>query len=169
MKVPLSGSPLSAALKPQRLLGQIGGVHYGDIHERSVVVATMSRSRLLLVALLVLVTLALVAGSYQLGRRMRYSNQDNGGVYYTQAMLAFGHYTIYGKIAAELEKKCYDAALIDAREMKNLQTILLADNLRATGNDPSLLEYIKLRDAELLKSVLAGHVPEARPYTTTCP
>lgn len=28
---------------------------------------------------------------------------------------------------------------------------------------------IKLRDAELLKSVLAGHVPELRTYTTTCP
>jgi hypothetical protein len=100
---------------------------------------------------------------------MHHSNREDGGIYFTQAMLAFGHYTTYAKIAAELEKKCYDAALTDARELKNLQAVLLADNLRATGNDPSLLEYIKLRDAELLKSVLAGHVPEVRPYTTICP
>ena len=127
----------------------------------------MSRSKVLLVVSLVLANLALVAGSYELGRRVHHSK--DGGIYFTQAMLAFGHYTTYGKIAAELEKKCYDAALTDAREMKNLQAVLLADNLRATENDPSLLEYIKLRDAELLKSVLAGHTPEVRPYTTTCP
>lgn len=68
-----------------------------------------------------------------------------------------------------MEKKCYDAALTEAKEMRNAQVVLLADNLTKTGNDPALLEYIKLRDAELLKSVLAGHVPELRTYTTTCP
>lgn len=48
-----------------------------------------------------------------------------------------------------MEKKCYDAALTEAKEMRNAQVVLLADNLTRTGNDPALLEYIKLRDAEL--------------------
>jgi hypothetical protein len=104
-----------------------------------------------------------------MGRRTRHLNHDDGDVYHTQVLLAFGHYKSYGSIAALLEKKCYDAALTEAKEKRNLQVVLLADNLRATGNDPTLLEYIKLRDPELLKSVLAGHTPELRTYTTTCP
>jgi len=128
----------------------------------------MSRSRFLLVLLLVLLGLGLVAGSYEIGQRTRQSN-NNSGVHYVQASLAFGHYKSYGSIAALLEKKCYDAALTEAKKMRDLQVVLLAENLRATGNDPNLLEYIKLRDPELLKSVLAGHTPELRTYTTTCP
>jgi hypothetical protein len=53
--------------------------------------------------------------------------------------------------------------------MRDLQVVLLAENLRATGNDPNLLAYIRPRDPELLKSVLAGHTPELQTYTTTCP
>jgi len=104
-----------------------------------------------------------------LGQRTRHSNQDDGGIYFTQATLAFGHYTSYSRIAGLLEKKCYDAALTVAREMRNLQVVLLSDNLRAAENDPSLLEYIKSRDPDLLKSIQSGYKPELRPYATTCP
>jgi len=95
-------------------------------------------------------------------------SQDDSGVYYTQAMLAFADYKDYGSIADYLEKKCYDAALTRAKQVRDAQVVLLAENLRATGNDPTLLEYIKLRDPELLKSVLAGHTPELRTETMTC-
>jgi hypothetical protein len=95
-------------------------------------------------------------------------HHDTGRVYYTQAMLAFGHYKFYGRIADYLGKKCYDAALTDAQHMRDEQVVLLAENLRRAGNDPTLLAYIKLRDPELLKSVLAGHTPEQETYTTTC-
>lgn len=136
----------------------------------------------LLVTLLVLGSLTLAVGSYEVGRRMRHlsdvtlerelvketAKAADGGAY-VQAMLAFGHYKTYARIADFLEKKCYDAALTEAKEMRNAQVVLLADNLPRTGNDPALVESIKLRDAELLKSVLAGHTPELRPYTTTCP
>jgi hypothetical protein len=127
----------------------------------------MSHSRFLLITVLVLGSLALLVGSYEMGRRTQLSHDDSG-VYYTQAMLAFGHYKVYGSIADYLEKKCYDAALTLAQHMRDEQVVLLADNLRRTGNDPTLLEYIKLRDPELLKSVLAGHTPELRTETTTC-
>ena len=127
----------------------------------------MSRPRFLLVIVLVLGGVGLLVGSYEMGRRTHLSH-DGGGVYYTQAVLAFAHYKTYSKIATELEKKCYDAALKDASETKEEQMALLANNLRRTGNDPTLLEYIKFRDPELLKFVLAGHTPEPGPITTTC-
>ena len=133
----------------------------------------MSRSRFLLVIGLVVVGLVLVAGAYEMGLRMRPLKHDTTGVAYTQAMLAFAHYKSYGYIADYLERKCYDAALTEAKEMRDAQVVLLADNLQQTRNDPSLLEYIRFRDPELLKSVLAGHVPElptpAKPLTLTCP
>ena len=40
----------------------------------------------------------------------------------------------------------YEAALTEIRGLKNLQITLVSDNLRRTGNDPELLEYIKVRD-----------------------
>lgn len=126
----------------------------------------VSPSRLVLVLSLVLLSLGLLAVAYESGQRMHH--RDDSRVYYTQAMLAFGHYKNYGTIAAELEWKCYNDALTNAKEMKKLQIVLLSENLRKTGNDPSLLDYIKLRDADLLKSVLAGHVPELEPYGTNC-
>jgi hypothetical protein len=127
----------------------------------------MSRARFLLVAGLVLSSLVLLVGSYEIGRRTQL-HHDDGGVYYTQAVLALGHHNFYGSIADYLEKKCYDAALTQAKQLRDTQVVLLADNLRATGNDPTLLEYIKVRDPELLKSVLAGHKPELRTETWTC-
>lgn len=125
----------------------------------------MSRSRYLLVILLALVGLALLVGSYEIGRRMR----PHGYTYYVQASLAFGHYQEYRIITDFLEKKCYQDALTQAKYMRDLQVSLVAENLRLTGYDPTLLEYIKLRDPELLKSVSAGHTPEPPgPIQTTC-
>jgi hypothetical protein len=100
---------------------------------------------------------------------MRSSDRAEASVSFTQAMLAFGHYMTYSKIASELEKKCYDAALTDAKEMRNLQITLLADNLRASGNNQDLVDYVRLRDPDLLKAIQSGRVPEPRSYTTTCP
>lgn len=84
-------------------------------------------------------------------------------------MLAFGHHAFYENIESFLTQKCYDAALTEARELKNLQLTLLAENLRASSNDPKLVAYIKLRDPKLLETVQAGRLPELKPYTTTCP
>jgi hypothetical protein len=53
--------------------------------------------------------------------------------------------------------------------MQNLQVVLLSDNLKRTKNDPELLEYVRRRNPELLKAILAGHIPELRTYTTSCP
>ena len=118
----------------------------------------------MLVILLVLVGLALLVGSYEIGRRMR----PHSRIYYVQASLAFGHYRNYGVIADLLEKKCYDDALTMARYMRDVEKSIFAENLRRAGNDPELLEYIKLRDPELLKSVLAGPTPGPRDIWTTC-
>jgi hypothetical protein len=132
----------------------------------------MKRSRFLLVSLLVVVVLMLVAVSFEIGQRVRPLNRDDRSVAYsvayTKAMLAVTHYRYYGYIAEYLEKKCYDDALTMAKEQRNLQMDLLAKNLGRTGNDPSLLQYIKLREPELLTHVLAGHIPEVRTYTTKC-
>lgn len=126
-------------------------------------------SKLRVIILFVLINLIVAAASFGAGWQMKRMKPDESGVYYTQAMLAFGHYTSYERIKVFLERKCYDAALMDAREMQNLQMVLLADNLRGTGNDPELLEYIKARNPDLLKAILAGKIPELRSYTTTCP
>jgi len=126
----------------------------------------MSRSRFLLVILLVVAGLALVAGSYEMGRRMR----PHGYIYYVQGSLALGDYKYYGIITDFLQQKCYDDALALAKYQRDLKRSVVAVNMRLSGNDPALLEYIKLRDPELLKSVLAGHPPEAPgPIWTTCP
>lgn len=133
----------------------------------------MSRSRFLLALLLPVAGLVLAVGSYEIGSHTRKLKHDDSGVYVTQAMLAFAHYKTYGYIADYLERKCYDAALTMAKEQKYAQVVLLAENLQRTQNDPSLLEYIRFRDPELLKSVLAGRVPELptpeKPVTMTCP
>jgi hypothetical protein len=84
-------------------------------------------------------------------------------------MLAFGRYKFYERIESMLLRKCYEAALTEARELKALQISLVSENLRAAGSGPELTEYIKIRDPELLKTVLAGPIPEPKPYTTTCP
>lgn len=105
--------------------------------------------------------------SYEFGQwsQRRLSGRD---VYFVQATLAFAHYKSYERIKQFLERNCYEAALKDATEMKNSQVVLLSDNLRATEYDQELLEYVNLRDPELLKNVLAGQVPELRSYDTPC-
>jgi len=84
-------------------------------------------------------------------------------------MLAFGHHKFYEQIESLLVRKCYEAALTEARELKNLQITLVSENLRANDNDPELMEYVRTRDPKLLEAVVAGRVPELKPYTTTCP
>ena len=59
-----------------------------------------------MVALLALVGLVLVVGSYEIGRHARRVTHDGSGVYYAQAMLAFANYKTYGYIADYLERKC---------------------------------------------------------------
>lgn len=129
----------------------------------------MTRSKLIAVILVALGTIAVAAMSFEAGRRMANARSDEGEVYYTQAMLAFGHYVSYEWINDLLERKCYEAALMVTKDMQNSQVVLLADNLKKTRNDPELLEYVQLRNPELLKSILAGHIPELRTYTTSCP
>jgi hypothetical protein len=128
----------------------------------------MSRSRLLLVTLLVVAGLVLVAASYEMGRRMQLVNRNDRSLAYTKAVLAFAHYKHYADIADYLEQKCYDDAVTMARFMRDSEKSLVAANLRRTANDPTLLEYIKFRDPELLKSVLAASTPEPQPITTRC-
>src|SRR5215469_9471505 len=132
----------------------------------------MRPPRWLLVVTLVLLNLVLIAAAYQVGRRVQKAHHDRS-IYYVQASLAFAHYRSYGYIADYLERKCSDAALSEAREMRDGQVGFLADNLRLTGNEPPLLEYIRFRDPELLGSVLAGHMPELPspeyPLTLICP
>jgi hypothetical protein len=89
--------------------------------------------------------------------------------YVESALLAFGHYKFYERIESLIDRKCYEPALTEAQELKNLQLILLSENLRASGYDPELMEYIKFRDPKLLEIVLVGRVPELKTYTTTCP
>jgi hypothetical protein len=95
--------------------------------------------------------------------------EENHNLAYAQAILAFGHYKSYERVESLLAQKCYEAAITDARELKNLQLTLLSRNLHATDNAPELMEYIKLRDPKVLETVVAGRVPEPRTYTTTCP
>ena len=118
----------------------------------------------MLTILLILVGVGLVAGSYEMGRRMR----PHSRIYEIQASLAFAHYKEYRFVAGLLEQKCYDDALTFATYMRDLQKYILADNLRRTGNDPALLEYIRFRDPQLLKSVLAGQAPAPQAITTQC-
>ena len=90
-------------------------------------------------------------------------------VAYTQAQLAFGHHKFYERIESLLERKCYEAAMTEARELKKLQLVLISDNLSRAGNDHELIEYMKLRDSKVVEIVLSGKLPELKTYTTTCP
>lgn len=121
-----------------------------------------------------IISLILLAGvvvafmSFRYGLHAQQAAEDRS-VAYAQATLAYGHYKANERMESLLLRKCYDAAMTEARELKNLQLKLLFDNLRATENDPELVEYIKIRDPKLLEIVLSGRVPEPKPYTTTCP
>jgi hypothetical protein len=133
----------------------------------------MNRSKLWFVTLLVLVGIALVAGSYVLGRRTQTAHNRASdaafGASHAQAIVAFANYKEYGYIAEFLEQKCYDDALVTAKNDRDEQVRLLARNLRRTGNDPRLIGYLQQQDPELLKSILAGHISDQMPpYTTRC-
>jgi hypothetical protein len=116
-----------------------------------------------------LTTAALAAFiAYEFVKRAQDGHQTNGDVRFVQATLALLHYKSYERIEALLNGKCFDDARTVAREMKKSQMVLLSENLRATGHDQELLDYVKLRDPQLLKDVLAGHLPELKPYETSC-
>jgi hypothetical protein len=128
----------------------------------------MHRSKVLWVVVIVLGVLTAAAVSYQYGR---FTEWTAGGrsFAYTQAVLAVGHYKAYERIESFLALKCYDAALKEASELKNLQITLAYENLRASDNDAELVEYIRTRDPNLLEAISSGRVPELKSYTTTCP
>lgn len=128
----------------------------------------MNRSTLVLVISLVLLNLVLAAGAYQIGRQIQRDRDDRIAAG-SAAEIALANYTVYSRIAAELEKKCYDAALSEARGFGSGQVVVMADNLRMAGNMPDVLDYIGRRNPDLLKSVRSGHLPELRDYETTCP
>ena len=128
----------------------------------------MVRSNFARGTLIALVAIIIAAASYWSGAyaQRKTETRDFANV---QAMLAFGHHKSYAQIESLIVRKCYEAALTDARELKNLQVRLVFDNLHLAGNDPELVEYMRLRDPQMLEAVLAGRVPELKPYTTTCP
>jgi hypothetical protein len=123
----------------------------------------MFRSRFVIVTVLGILFFGLLVAAYRFGQ-----SHMQERVHSTKAMLAFAHYTTYSIITNYMEKKCYEAALTEAREMRNFQVRLLADNLREAGKDPALLAYIKLRDPQLLTLVLSGQIPEEHSFTMTC-
>ena len=88
---------------------------------------------------------------------------------HAQAMVAFAHYKTLERIEFLLAHKCYDAALTEARGHKNAELVLLSENLAATGNDPGLMEYIKVRDPKVVQVILSRRLPDLRPFTTECP
>jgi hypothetical protein len=128
----------------------------------------MGRLKFIWVILIILGSIALAFVSFRYGLHAQQS-EENRNMAYVQATLALAHYKTNERIESLLLRKCYEAALTEARELKNLQVTLLYENLRATENHPELVEYIKIRDPKLLEIVLAGRVPEPKPYTTKCP
>lgn len=131
----------------------------------------MLRSRLSYILLIVLAFLVVVVVAFKVGQMTGRTSEDQGEsiVFRTQAMLAFAHYSSYERIRGFLERKCYEAALTDAIQTRNLQMKLLAENLkRIGGRDQELLEYIRDRNPQLLKEIEAGRIPELQSYTTTC-
>ena len=116
-----------------------------------------------------LVVIVVAAGlSYWFGLRAG-QEVENQNLASTQAMLALGHYRSYQRLESLLVRKCHEAALTEATQLKNLQVSLLASNLRASGNDSELVAYIKTREPQLLDEISVGRVPELRSYSTTCP
>ena len=95
--------------------------------------------------------------------------QENHSLAYAQATVAFAHYKTLERIEFLLTRKCYDAALTEARWHKNAEILLLAENFAATGKDPELMAYIKLRDPKVMQVILSGRLPDLRPVTTECP
>jgi hypothetical protein len=88
---------------------------------------------------------------------------------HTQTVLAVGHFRSYEQIESLIERKCFEVALTEARELKNLQVTLASENLRATGNDPDLIEYMRARAPKLHEAISSARLPPLKTYTTTCP
>lgn len=128
----------------------------------------MSRQKVMWGISIVFAGVAVAYASFLYGLRAQYSDL-NQSLAHVQTTLAFAHYKGYARVEALLLRKCYEAALTEARGLMEEQLRLLADNLRETRNDAELVEYIKIRDPKVLEIVLAGRVPEAKPYRTTCP
>ena len=128
----------------------------------------MGRLKLAWVIPLVLAAFVIALVSFLYGRHTERTDENRSWAS-SQAMLAFGHYVSYGRIESFLTHNCSEAALTEARELKKLQLVLVSRNLRASDNNPELVEYIKLRDPKHLEVVAAGQVPELKTYTTTCP
>jgi hypothetical protein len=120
------------------------------------------------IVLIMLASIVVAFASYRYGVHAQQKAEYRNAAY-SQATLAFGHYKVNERIEWLLLQRCYDAALTEVRELKNLQLTLLSENFRATENHPELAAYIKLRDPQVLETVLAGRVPELKPYTTFCP
>ncbi len=131
----------------------------------------MVRAKLILGLLILSGFVVVAVAAFKVGQWADKSTDGQGQdvVFHTQAVLAFAHYTSYERIRDLLERKCYDAALTVATQMRNLQINLLSDNLKKTGSNPELQEYVRFRNPQLLKEVMEGHVPELESYTTTCP
>ena len=128
----------------------------------------MRRTKVLWVVVIVLLVCAAAAVSYQYGRFTEHA-AANRSLASTQAVLAVGHHEAYGRIESLLARKCYDAAFTEASQFKDLQVTLAYENLRASDNDPDLVEYIRTRDPKLLDAISTGRIPELKSYTTACP
>lgn len=115
----------------------------------------------------ILILTVIGLGAYELGRRAD-KKDFNNALHATQGQLAFFHYKVYKDTQFFLENECYEAALKNITEMKNLQIETLAINLQYSEYDPELIEYIKLRDPELLERVLKGNIPEFKPFSLPC-
>lgn len=89
---------------------------------------------------------------------------------FTKTMLTTGHYKFYGQIADYLERNCPEAALTQARMLRDSQAYLVAENLKDSQNDPELLEYIESKAPELLKAIQNGNIPKLDGHwVLTCP
>lgn len=130
----------------------------------------MGRLEFTRIAVVVLVGVVASFASYKYGLHGDQSTQ-NYAVAYVQATAAFAEYKAMDRIESLLQRECYEAALVEAREQKNLQLKLLSENLVEAGNAPELLEYIKARDRDgkVLEAIREGRIPEPKPYTTSCP
>jgi hypothetical protein len=128
----------------------------------------MDRRRIIWALALACGAMVLAAGSYWFGVRSQQA-AENANLAYVQAALAFGHYKAGENLESLLVRKCFDAALAEIRQAKNMELMLLSENFQAAGRDPELAEYIRTRDANVLELVTAGRIPEMKPYTTRCP
>jgi hypothetical protein len=128
----------------------------------------MGRPEFIRTVVIALVGIVAAFVSYRYGVQGEQATQKYS-VAYAQATVALADYKALERIESLVQRKCYEAALTEAREQKHLQVKLLSDNLSATENAPELVEYIKVRDSKVLEAVQGGRIPEPEPYATTCP